>query len=57
MLEAELQHDVLRGHPGQTVAIPTAFGSTLAGSVKSIVKPERLQVMHVHRVLSVEESC
>ena len=56
VLEAILQHDVRRGRPGQPVAILTAFGWTLAGSVKSIVKPERLHVMHVHRVLNVEES-
>ena len=54
--EAILQHDVRRGRPGQPVAILTAFGWTLAGSVKSIVKPERLHVMHVHRVLNAEES-
>ena len=56
VLEAILQHDVRRGRPGQPVAILTAFGWTLAGSVKSIVKPERLHVMHVHRVLNAEES-
>ena len=56
VLEAILQHDVRRGRPGQPVAILTAFGWTLAGSVKSIVKPESLHVMHVHRVLNVEES-
>ena len=54
VLEAILQHDVRRGRPGQPVAILTAFGWTLAGSVKSIVKPERLHVMHVYRVLNVE---
>ena len=41
VLEAVLQHDVRRGRPGQPVAILTAFGWTLAGSVKSVVKPER----------------
>ena len=56
VLEAILQHDVRRGRPGQPVAILTAFGWTLAGSVKSTVKPERLHVMHVHRVLNAEES-
>ena len=56
VLEAILQHDVRRGRPGQPVSILTAFGWTLAASVKSIVKPERLHVMHVHRVLNVEES-
>ena len=56
VLEAKLQRDVRRGRPGQPVAIFTAFGWTLAGSVKSIVKPERLHVMHVHRVLKAEES-
>jgi len=56
VLEAILQHDVGIGRPGQPVAILTAFGWTLAGSLKSIVKPERLHVMHVHRVLNVEES-
>ena len=56
VLEAILQHDVRRGRPGQPVAILTAFGWTLAGSVKSIVKPERLHVMHVRRVLNAEES-
>ena len=56
VLEAILQRDVRRGRPGQPVAILTAFGWTLAGSVKSIVKPKRLHVMHVHRVLNVEES-
>ena len=56
ILEAILQHDVRGGRPGQPVAILTAFGWTLAGSVRSIVKPERLHVMHVHRVLNVEES-
>ena len=39
VLEAILQHDVRRGRPGEPVAILTAFGWTLAGSVKSIVKP------------------
>lgn len=38
-LEAILQHDVRRGHQGQPIAILTAFGWTLAGSVKSIVNP------------------
>jgi len=33
VLEAILQHDVRRGSPGQPVAILTAFGWTLAGSV------------------------
>ena len=56
VLEAILQRDVRRGRPGQPVAILIAFGCTLAGSVKSILKPERLHVMHVHRVLNVEES-
>ena len=56
VLEAILQHDVQRGRPGQPVAILTTFGWTLAGSVNSVVKPERLHVMHVHRVLNVEES-
>jgi len=56
VLEAILQHDGRGGRPGQPVAIFTAFGWTLAGAVKSIVKPERLHVMHVHRVLNVEES-
>ena len=56
VLEAILKHYVRRGRPGQTVAILTAFGWTLDGSVKSIMKPERLHVMHVHRVLNVEES-
>ena len=56
VLEAILQHDVRRGHPGQPVAILTAFGWTLAGSVKSVVKPERLHVMHIHRVLNADES-
>ena len=51
-----MQHDVPRGRPGQRVAILTAFGWTLAGSVKSIVKPKRLHVKHVHRVLNAEES-
>ena len=55
VLEAILQHDVRRGRPGQPVAILTAFGWTLAGSVKSVVKPERLHVMHVHRVLNADE--
>ena len=41
---------------GSPVAILTAFGWTLAGSVKSIVRPERLHVVLVHRVLNVEES-
>jgi len=54
--EAILQHDVRKGRPGQPVAILTAFGWTLAGSVKSIVKPERLHAMHVHQVLNGEES-
>ena len=52
VLEAILQHDVRRGRLVQPVAILAAFGWTLAGSVKSIVKPERLHVMHVHRVLN-----
>ena len=56
VLEAILQHDVRRGRPGQPVAILTAFGWTLAGAVNSVVKPERLHVMHVHRVLNDEES-
>ena len=56
VLEAILQHDERRGRPGQPVSILTAFGWTLAGSVKSIVKPERLHVMHVHHVLNAEES-
>ena len=56
VLEAKRQHDVQRGRPGQLVAIPTTFGWTLDGSVKSIVKLERLHVMHVHHVLNVEES-
>ena len=56
VLEAILQRDVRRGRPGQPVAILTAFGWTLAGSVKSIMKPERLHVTHVHRVRNVEES-
>jgi len=56
VLEAILQHDVRRGRPGQPVAILTTFGWTLAGSVKSIVKPERLHVMQVHRVPNVKES-
>ena len=34
VLEAILQHDVRRGRPGQSVAILTAFGWTLGGSVK-----------------------
>ena len=56
MLEAILQHDVLRVRTGQPVEILTAFGWILAGSVKSIVKHKHLHVMHVHRVLNVEES-
>ena len=56
VLEAILQHDVQRGRPGQPVSILTAFGWTIAGSVKSVVKPERLHVMHVHRVLNADES-
>ena len=56
VLEAKRQHGVQRGRPEQPVAILTTFGWTLAGSVISIVKPERLHVMHVHRVLNVEES-
>ena len=51
-----MQYDVRRGRPGQPVAILIAFGWTLAGSVKSIVKPERLHVMYMHGVLDVEES-
>ena len=56
VLKAILQQDVRRGRPGQPVAILTAFCWTLADSIKSIVKPERLHVMHVHRALNVEES-
>ena len=56
VLDAILQRVVQRGRPGQPVAILTAFGWTLAGSVKSFVKPECLHVMHVHRVLNAEES-
>ena len=56
MLETILQHDVRDGRPGQPVAILTAFAWTLAGSVESVVKPERLHVMHVHRVLNADES-
>ena len=56
MLEALLHNDVRRGHPGQPVAILTAFSWTLAGSVKSVVKPERLHFMNVHRVLNADES-
>ena len=59
VLEAILQHDVRRGRPGQPVAILTAFGWTLAGSVKSIVKPKRLHVMHVQksRRLAANRTC
>ena len=56
VLEAILQRDVRRGRPGQPVAILTAFGWTLAGSVKSIMKPERLHVTQMHRFRNVEES-
>ena len=56
MLEAILQRDVRRGQPAQPVAILTAFGWTFAGSVKSVVKPQRLHVMHVHRVLDADET-
>ena len=57
VLEAILQHDIYDGVvQGRPVAILTASVWTLAGSVKSIVKPERLYVMHMHQVKNVEES-
>ena len=56
VLEAILQRDARRGQPGQPVAIITAFGWTLAGSVKSVVKPECLHIMHVHHVLDVDKT-
>ena len=56
VLEAILQRDIHRGCPGQPIAILTAFGWTLAGSVKSVVKRECLYVMHVHCVLDAEET-
>ncbi|KAK3748900.1 hypothetical protein QZH41_002891 [Actinostola sp. cb2023] len=55
VLEAILQRDVRRGNVGQPVAVLTAFGWTLTGSIKSVVPPERLHVMHVHRVRNAEE--
>ena len=51
-----IQRDVRRGRPRQPVAILKASDWTLAGSVKSVVKPECLRVMHVQRVLIAEES-
>ena len=56
VLEETLQRDVRRGRPGQPAAVLTSFGWTLAGSVKSVVKPECLYVMHVHRALNAEET-
>ena len=44
VLEAILQHDVRRGRPGQLVAILTAFGWTLAGSVNSCLMAIRRMV-------------
>ena len=48
-----MYEEVVQGSP---VAILTAFVWTLAGSVMSIVKPERLHVMHMHQVKNVKES-
>ena len=56
VFEARLQHDVRRSRPGQPVPILAAFGWTLSGSVNSVVKPERQNVMHVHCFLNIEES-
>ena len=56
VIEAVLQREVRRGPPGQPVAILTAFGWTLTGSIKPFINPEGLHVMHVHRVLNPEEA-
>lgn len=56
LIEAILQREVRRGPPCQPVAILTAFGWTLTGSIKPFVNPESLRVMHVHRVLCAEEA-
>jgi len=56
VIEAIVQREVRLGQPGQPAAILTAFGWTLAGSIKSFINPESLHVMHVHRVLSTDET-
>lgn len=55
VIEAIVQREVRLGPPGQPAAILTAFGWTLAGSIKSFINPESLHVMHVHRVQSSDE--
>lgn len=55
MLEAILQREVHRGSPGQPAGVLAAFGWTLTGSVKSLVTPESLHVMLIHKVPSEDD--
>ena len=57
VLEAILQREVRRGSPGQPAAVPTKFGWTLTGSVKSLVALESLHVMLIHTVPSDDDFC
>lgn len=49
VLEAVLQREVKVGRPGQPVAIRTAFGWTLTGSVASLIPHHTRQVMFIQR--------
>ena len=52
IIEAVLQQEVRVGKPGEPVAVKTAFGWALAGTLQEFV-PERVkQVMFVHRTAS-----
>ena len=52
MLEAILQCEVRRCAPSQPVAVQTAFGWTLTGSIKGFAPPGGLHVTHIHTVPS-----
>ena len=55
VLEAVLQLEVKKGMAGQPVAIKTAFGWTLAGSVKGFIPERKRQVMFISRTSSGED--
>ena len=53
--EAIVQREARVGRPGQPVAVRTAFGWCLSGSVTQLVSPGARQVMHVARIETRED--
>ena len=55
VLEAVIQEEVRRGRPGEPVAIKTAFGWTLTGTIADLVPEETRQVMFLNKEVETDE--